>query len=86
MEADFSRHCAWRDVVSTAKCGIEVVERHFVSQVDDCEAETPLVAVAIVEEVVLADRQVEQVPRLDSLWIVVVVFREGRRYFHQGGT
>src|ERR1019366_3085970 len=50
VEAQFHRLRARRDEVGSAKCGEEVIKRHFVGQVDDREAEAPLVAV-FVEQV-----------------------------------
>jgi hypothetical protein len=56
-----------------AESGEKVIERDFVSQVDDGKAQAPFVTVA-VEEIVLPYRDIEQAARLDSLRIVVVVF------------
>ena len=41
-----------------AEGGKEVVERLFVGQVDDCEAQAPLIAVA-VKEIIVAHRHVK---------------------------
>ena len=59
----------------------EVVENIFVGQVDDRKAQAHLVAVAI-QQVVMADGQIEQVTGLNALRIVVVVFGIGGGYFH----
>ena len=79
VETDFSAECARRDIVGSTECGNEVVERFLVRQIDDREAETPLVAVAVVKEVVLANREVEQVARQDAWRVVVVIFGPGGR-------
>ena len=84
MKAEFYGFSAWRDIVRPAEGGVEIVECFFIGQIDDREAQAPLVAVA-VEQVVVAERQVEQAPRLDALWIVIVILGVRRRYFHQIG-
>ena len=59
--------------VRAAECGEEVVQGFLVGQVHDGEAEAPLVAIA-VEQVVVADGHVEEIPRGDARRILVVVF------------
>lgn len=56
----------------TAERRKEVVQGFLVGQVDDREAQAPLVTIA-VEEVVVADGQVEKVPRCDARRILIVV-------------
>ena len=74
-----------------AEGGKEVVERLFVGQVDDCEAQAPLIAVA-VKEIIVAHRHVKQIPPFDARRIVVVIFSAGgwqfdeRRAVLRGGT
>ena len=63
----------------------EVVENIFVGQVDDRKAQAHLVAVAI-QQVVMADGQIEQVTGLNALRIVVVVFGIWGRVFSLGWT
>ena len=58
VEAELYGFGARGDEVRAAEGGEEVVESVFVGQVDDGEAEAPLVAVAI-EQVVVADGQIE---------------------------
>src|SRR5579864_3611686 len=68
-----------------AEGGEEVVQRLLVCQVDNREAETPLVAVSI-EEVVMAHAKVEQVAWRNALRIVVVVFLAGCWNFDEFGS
>lgn len=82
VESDLGGQGAGSNVVRAAERREEIVQREFVRDVDRGEADAPLVAVA-VEQVVVADGHVKQVPRRNSLRIVVVVFRVRRRYFHQ---
>ena len=49
---------------------------YFVGQIDDRDAEAPLVAVA-VEEVVVAHGDVEEIARRDARRIVIVVLGSG---------
>ena len=72
VEAQFQRFGARRHEVRAAERGEEVVQRFFVGQIDHREAQAPLVAVA-VEEIVMADGQVEQIARRNSRRILVVV-------------
>ncbi len=74
MEAEFHAFRSRRNVVGAAEGGKEVIQNILVGQVDDRKTEAHLVSVA-VEQIVMADRQIKQMPRLDALRIVVVVFR-----------
>jgi hypothetical protein len=60
------------DVVRTAERRVEVVECRFVGQVDHGELKALPIAVS-VKEVVMADGYIEQVSRLDSLRVMVIV-------------
>jgi len=60
-------------VVRPAERGKEVVQRNFIRQVDDREAQAPFVPVA-VEEVVIAHAGIKQAARGDPLRIVIVIF------------
>ena len=77
METYLCRHGTRGDVVRSAEGGEEVVKRVFVGDVDGGQAEAPFVAVA-VEEVVLADGCVEEVPRCNAGRVLVVIFGTGR--------
>src|SRR5438874_5228110 len=54
----------------SAERGQEIVERRFVGQVDNCEAQAPLVMVG-VEEIVITHAGVKQVARFDARRIVI---------------
>ena len=82
VEAQLRRNRPRRDVVRPAECGEEVVERSLVRQVDDRNAQTPLMVVA-VEQIVLAHAGIKQASRCDALRIVVVVFLASPRYADQ---
>lgn len=58
----------------------KIVKRCLVRQIDGGQLQAPFVFVA-VKEIVMAERKIEQVPRRDALRVVVVIFREWRRYF-----
>src|SRR5580704_13875512 len=72
VEAELHGLGAGGDEVRAAERREEVVQRFLVGQVHDREAQAPLVAVAI-EQIVVADRQVEKIPRSDARRILVVV-------------
>src|SRR5580704_2546977 len=82
VEAELHGFRTRRDIVRAAKRGEEVVQRHFVCQIDHREPQTPLVAVA-VEEIVLAHADIKEAARGDALWIVIVVFLTGCGYFDE---
>src|SRR5580704_6960047 len=84
MEAEFRRIGTRRDVVGPAERGKVIIERFLVRQVDYGKAKAPPVTVSI-QKIVVAHCHVEKVPRRDALWIVVVVFRVRRGYFHECG-
>ena len=65
VERQLCGHCAWGYVVRAAEGGEEVVERVLVGDVDGGEVEIDLVAVG-VEEVVFAERDVEEIARRDA--------------------
>src|ERR1700722_1100807 len=67
-----------------AEGGEEVVERVFVSDVDGGEVEVGLEAL-LVEEVVFADGDIEQVARGDARRVMVVVFGAGSRNLDELG-
>ena len=85
VETQLHRFRSRRHIMRAAERGNEIVQRLFVRQVDDREAQAPLVTVAI-EQIVLAHGNVEHVPRSDALRIVVVVLRSGRRNRYILGT
>ena len=84
IKPDLRRDRPRRHIVRAAERREEIVERGFVGQVDDGKLRADLVLIA-VKEIIVAHGSVENTPRLDSLWIVIVVLRIGRRYFYQRG-
>ena len=80
MEADLGGQCSGRDVVCAAERGKKVVESNFIRQIDNREAQAPLVTVA-VKEIVVTRRDIKQTARLDSLRIMVVILRPWSWYF-----
>jgi hypothetical protein len=79
VEAELYGLGSWRHVVRPAERREEVVKRCLVRQIDDREAQAPLVAVS-VEEVVSSRAGVEQAARRDALRIVVVTVHRERGY------
>ena len=67
-----------------AERGKEVIQCYFVGKIDHLNSSAPFVPVA-VKNVVISQRQVEEVALLNPLWIVIIVLGPGRRYFHQAG-
>src|SRR5215470_15558652 len=74
VKAQFGGIAPRRDEVRSAECAQEVVQRFFVRQIDHCEAQAPFVAVAM-EQIVVANGQVEKIAGGDARRILVVVFR-----------
>ena len=72
VEAELCGFGARRHKVCAREAGKKVIQCHFVRQVDHREAQTPTVAVT-AEQVFVPDRDIEQVARLDSVGIVVVI-------------
>ena len=64
VEADFSPP-ERRDVVCAAERG-EVLKSFCVRQVDDRDANTPLISIAVVKQVVLTNGEIEEVARIDA--------------------
>ena len=77
MEPDLSRQRARRHIVRPTESRKEVIQRRFVGEVDSGQLNTPLVLFTM-EEIVIAHREIEKIPRLDTLRIVIVVFRVRR--------
>ena len=79
VEAELRSVRPRRNKVRSAERGQEIVQRGLVCQVDDREAQAPLVVVA-VEKVIIAHAGIEQVTRSDARRIVIVVLRSRSRY------
>ena len=60
----------------------KVIQRILVGDVDAGEGETPLITLAL-EEVVISQRNVEQMPRRNAGRIVVVILGSGRWYLQK---
>ncbi len=80
MKTDGRGQRARRNIMRSAERGKEIVECLFVRQIDNFQAGAPLIPVGI-KQVVISQGDVEQVARLNSLRIVVVIFRPGQRHF-----
>ena len=78
MEAEVDGFRARRHVVRTAEGGQEIVNSCFVGEVDDGKSQTPFVTIT-VEEIVVANRKIKEISRLNAWRILVVVFGSGRR-------
>src|ERR1035441_174503 len=85
MEAEFRRQRPWCQIVRARERREEVIERVLVGEVHGGQVEAPLVLVA-VEQVVLAQRRIEDIPRRDALRIVVVVACVGRGNGDEAGS
>ena len=79
VETDLPSERTRCDIVCPAEGRKEVVKRIFVGQINRRQARAQFVLVA-VEQVVMADRDIEEIPRRDARRIVVVVFGSGRGY------
>src|ERR1700693_254431 len=72
VETDLRGERTRCDVVCAAERGKKVVKGVIVCQVDGGQLRAHFVFVAM-EQVVMADRDIEKTPRGDALWIVIVV-------------
>lgn len=61
----------------------KVVERVVIGEINHRKLNAPFVSVA-VEEVVVADRKIKQVPRRDPRWIVVIILSSWSGNLDQG--
>ena len=68
-----------------AERGQEIVNSGFVGQVDDGKSQTPFVAIP-VEEIVVANREIKKISRLNARRILVVVFGSGLGYLQESGA
>jgi hypothetical protein len=72
MKSEFRRQRPWRDVMRAAEGRQKVVKRVLVRHIHSRHLETPLVAITI-EEVVLSDGGVKEIPLSNSGRIMVVI-------------
>jgi hypothetical protein len=82
---DLRRESPRRDVVCAAERGKEVIQRVFIGDVDTGQLQAPAVCVAF-EEVVIADGRVEETPRSNARWAVVVIPGAWRGYAEKART
>src|ERR1700722_3911298 len=87
VETDGAGDRARRDVMRATEGGKEIVERDVVGQVDHFHASAELVAVIMeVEDVIVSNGEIKQVPRSDARWMTIVVLSVRPRYLNQRGT
>src|ERR1019366_3201684 len=79
VEADRGRDCAWGYIVCAAERGQKVVQYVVIRQVDEVHLRAPLVPIGL-EQVVISDRQVEEVPCPNARRVVVVILGSRRWY------
>src|SRR5216683_6745424 len=82
VKAYLCRQSTRCDIVRTTERRKEVVQRVFVGDVYGCQAEAPFTFVA-VEEIVLAERHIEEIALGNPRRVVVVVLRAGCGYRNQ---
>src|SRR5579885_104274 len=75
--SDFCRICAWADKMRAAERGKKVIKGDDVGDIDGCEL-YPIARTLGVEQIIVANCDVEQIPGRASRGIGVVVFRAGR--------
>ena len=85
MEPELSCQRTRRHIVRAAEGGQEVIQRVLVGDVDRGQLQADFVLVS-AEYIVVSNRQVEKAPRLDSLWVVVVLLGVRRWYLDQTRT
>ena len=73
------------NVVRSAERREKVVQRGSVRQVNEGDLCAPSVFVT-VEEIVMANRQIEEMARRDTGWILVVILGSRSRNLHQRGS
>ncbi len=76
METNRRRDSARCDIVRSAEGGQEIVEGVFVGQIHYRQTRAPFIPVA-VENVVMADRDIEEIAGRDAGRIVVVILGAG---------
>ena len=85
METKLACYGSRRNVVRSTEGGEKVIECVIVGEIDERNLSTPLVTIAL-EQIVITNRQIEQVTRSNSWWIVIVVLGTWRRHLKQGRT
>src|SRR6516165_9427762 len=85
VEANLSCYRARSDVMRAAERGEKVIQGILIRKVDYGYSRAPLEAIP-VEKIVLTDREIEQMSRLNARRIGIVVFSVWRGHFDQRGT
>jgi len=83
VKADLAGNGTRRYVVRAAKRREKVVQRIFISEVDDRQTSAPLMTIA-VEQIIVTNGDVEHMPRGDTRRIVVIILSSWRRYLYEG--
>ena len=83
MKADLAGNGTRRYVVRAAKRREKVVQRIFISEVDDRQTSAPLMTIA-VEQIIVANGDIKHIPRGDTRRIVVIILSSWRRYLYEG--
>ena len=78
VKSHLRRRCSRRHVVRATERRDKVVERYFVRKVDDGQLSAPFAFVAM-EEIVVPDREIEQVTVSNPRRILVIIFSSRRR-------
>ena len=87
MKTDLRRERSRRDIVRPAEGRKKVIERVIVRHIDGGQLQAHFVLVAMeMEQVVLADRDVEEVARRNARRIVVIVLGSYCRHFYKAGS
>ena len=68
--------------MGAAECRQKVIQSIIVAQVDDGKLCAPSILVAL-EQIVISPGNVEEMPRRNARWIVIVILRIGRRHAGQ---
>ena len=69
-------HGSWGHIVGSTERGQEIIERGSVGHVDGRKLQAPFVFI-VVEQIVIADTDIEEVARGDPSWVVVVILGAG---------
>ena len=76
MESDGRRQCTRCYVVRPAKGRKKVIQRFSIRQIDHGQPHAPLISISF-EDIIVANRDVEQIARRDARGVVVVILSTG---------
>jgi hypothetical protein len=85
VESYLSCYSARRHVVRATERGKKVVERIFIGQVNDSELRTDFIPITMIQ-VVVPDRQIEQIACGNTGRIMIIILRARSRYLDQIGS